>query len=366
VSVLKRGATGVPTKAYPILSRIKGLKEVKEMLSSLRKFSQSEVAQERLRIINFYERFGEKATKAAFMVDRKLIWVWRKRLNDSQGRLESLVPASTRPKRVRVMLTDPKVVEFIRNLREKYPNLGKEKIKPLLDRYCISLGIQSISESTIGKVIKRQNLTFNITGRIYHNPNSKWAINRSHRTKRLRIRIPPKVDDFGHLQMDTVLKIVDGVRRYIYSAIDIKLKFAFSLPYLRLNSKNTLDFFKKLMMVYPFKIKSVQTDNGLEFLGVFDLYLKEHNIPHYFIYPRCCRINGIVERYQRTLQEEFIDPNLCLIHDLKLFTSKLADYLVFYLCYRPHKSLGLKSPLEYLTWKGGMSKKSVTYTHFEF
>lgn len=39
------------------------------MLSSLRKFSQSEIACERLRIIHFSERFGERATKEAFRVD---------------------------------------------------------------------------------------------------------------------------------------------------------------------------------------------------------------------------------------------------------------------------------------------------------
>ncbi len=48
------------------------------MLESLRRFSGSEVAKERLRIIKFYEKWGEKATKEAFAVDRKLISKWRK------------------------------------------------------------------------------------------------------------------------------------------------------------------------------------------------------------------------------------------------------------------------------------------------
>ncbi len=40
------------------------------MLSSLKKFSNNEVAQERLKIIKFYEQYGEKATKEAFGADR--------------------------------------------------------------------------------------------------------------------------------------------------------------------------------------------------------------------------------------------------------------------------------------------------------
>ena len=100
-----------------------------------------------------------------------------------------------------------------------------------------------------------------------------------------------------------------GKTQSVYSAIDTYFKFSLSLPYLKLNSANTLDFFKKLLLVYPVKVKDVQTDNGLEFLGLFDAYLKKEGIPHVFSYPRCPKINSVVERYQRSLKEEFLDPN---------------------------------------------------------
>lgn len=47
-------------KAYPIFSRIRGLEEVKKVLKSLKRFSKDDVAKERLRIIEFYDKFGEK------------------------------------------------------------------------------------------------------------------------------------------------------------------------------------------------------------------------------------------------------------------------------------------------------------------
>ena len=144
--------------------------------------------------------------------------------------------------------------------------------------------------------------------------------------------------------MDTLVKFTDGVRLYVYSAVDIKGKFAVSLPYPALNSQNTLDFYQKVELVCPYQIKSVQTDNGLEFQGQFEQYLKDRKISHYFIYPRCPRINGVVERYQRTLQEEFLNDNLDLIHHPQEFFDKLADYLVFFLTKRVHQSLGLKTP----------------------
>jgi len=47
------------------------------------------------------------------------------------------------------------IVTFIRDIREKHPRIGKEKIKKFLDEYCGKRGIKSISTSTIDKVIKR-------------------------------------------------------------------------------------------------------------------------------------------------------------------------------------------------------------------
>ena len=314
----------------------------------------------RVEVLSFFKEFGLKATKKAFKVSKTTIYRWKKTLADNQGKIASLIPKTTKPEHLRRMETDPRIVEYIEKLREEHYRLGKQKIRVLLDEYCFKLGIKSISVSTIGKVIKRKQFFFQKQGRIYHNPGSGYA--KQKRIKRLRIRYSPKLTEFGYLQMDTVLKIIEGVKNYLYSAIDTKLKFALSLAYPRLNSQNTLDFFKKVELVYPLKIKSVQTDNGLEFLGVFHQYLLKRQVPHYFIYPRCPRINGVIERYQRTLQEEFLEPNLDLILNPKLFNDKLAEYLLFYNLVRPHYALGLKSPLNYLIEEGYQSQMCVTHT----
>jgi len=333
------------------------------MVSGLRKFDSSEVASERLKIIKFYNTHGENTTLEAFGVGRKTIYVWKKKLYCSKGRLTSLIPSSTRPKTPRRMTTNSQIITFIKSLREIHPKLGKEKIYPLLVTYCVQQGIKPIKESTIGKVIKRNNLFHQKQGKIYHNPNSKYAQNR-HKTKRLRIRYSSKHKNLGHLQMDTILRYEDGIKYYFYSCIDTKGKFAFCLPYKTLASGNTLDFYKKLIQVIPYRILSIQTDNGLEFLGVFDQHLKKQNIPHFFTYPRCPKINGCIERFNRSIQEEFINYNLHLIHNQKQFSLNLANYLIFYNYQRVHKALDLKSPVAYLLEKGVMSNNSVTYTDF--
>jgi len=180
----------------------------------------------------------------------------------------------------------------------------------------------------------------------------------------LKIKHPLKPEDFGHIVSDTVERVTDGIKDYFYSAIDARLKFAITLNYKRLTSRNMKEFYQRFKEVYPFTIKSWQSDNGSENLGEFDEQLKRDGIPHYFSYPHCPKINTYIERYNRTIQEEFIDNNLDVIYDKPLFNQRLADYLIFYNTRRPHKSLGLKSPLEYLIEKGVMSQKSLTYTKY--
>jgi transposase-like protein len=350
-------------KAYPIFSRIRGLEEVKKMLKSLKRFSKDEVAQERLKIIEFYEEYGEKATIKAFGIKRNTVFVWKKRLRDGKSSLASLIPTSTTPRTLRKMTTDLKIVSEIKKLRKKRPRLGKDKIGPILKKYCLKEGLTPISVSTIGKVIKRNNFFFQKAGRMYHDPNSGWAHSKAKRTKKNRVRYAPKPNAVGYLEMDTILRFVDGIKYHFYCAVDVKGKFAFALPYNHLNSQNTVDFFKKVEYVFPFSIKTVQTDNGLEFLGDFEDYLNKRNISHVFIYPRCCRVNGVVERFNRTLQEEFIDNNLDIIHNPVLFTRKLIDYLIFYNTERVHSAHdNLRSPVDYLILKGVMSKMSATHT----
>ncbi|MEW6686868.1 MAG: integrase core domain-containing protein [Candidatus Edwardsbacteria bacterium] len=129
-----------------------------------------------------------------------------------------------------------------------------------------------------------------------------------------------------------------------------------------LYSRNNKDFYQRFKSVYPGVIKFWQSDNGAENLGEFDEQLRKDNIPHLFSYLRCPKTNTHIERYNRTLQEEFIDCNLDIIHDKLLFNQKLADYLIFYHTERPHQSLNFKSPLQYLVDNGYMSQMSLTRT----
>jgi hypothetical protein len=61
------------------------------MVPSLRKFNASEAAQEKLKIIQFYDAHGAEETKKYFGVSRKTVWVWKGQRVAEGGQLEALV-----------------------------------------------------------------------------------------------------------------------------------------------------------------------------------------------------------------------------------------------------------------------------------
>jgi len=350
-------------KAYPIFSRIRGLRRYLSMLPSLRRFDRSEIAKERLKIINFYRQYGEVATKQAFGADRKVVSRWHQRLVKAQGRLLALVPSSTRPHRTRIPMTDPRIIAWIRQEREAHPRIGKEKLKPDLDEYCRKLGMPTVSTSTIGNIIKRNKFFYQRPNhKVYHNPDSAWARKAVNKKKRLRIKHSPQPETYGHVLSDTVEKVIGEMKRYFMSAVDAKLKFALTLEYPRITASNMKDFYQRFKAVYPTTIRVWQSDNGGENLGVFDQELEKDGIPHLFIYPRCPQIDTFIERYNRTIQEEFLDYHLDELIDINQGNQLLTEWNIYYNTKRRHHSLGLKSPLNYLIDNGGMSQMSLTYT----
>lgn len=336
--------------------------EAMQRLDRLLKFSKSDIADFRLQVINFHKKYGTKQTIEAYGIPKPTIYRWKSVLDKSDGILTSLIPKSTAPKNKRQMNVDCRIVDWLWSERREHL-IGKTKLEPLLDEYCQKIGIKSPSESLIGKIIKVKGIFPRRNGRVYHNPNSVYG-ERSPVYK-TRVKRCPKPEEFGHVGVDTICEFNMGIKRYIFNAIDIKLKFEFSYPYTTLTSRNGKDFLKKLEAVYPIKggIRIIQTDNGLEFQGEFDKYLREQEIEHHFTYPRCPKINGHVERSNRSLKEEFINQNQHLLFsDLNGFRHKLMKHLIWYNTKRVHQSLGNVTPIDYLLKNMPKSHMYVTCT----
>lgn len=360
--------------ATPLYNR-----EYMNIIRSLAAYQASDVAQLRKKVLEFCEVHGVMATLDAYGISRPTLYRWKQVYEQSQKRLSSLVPQSRKPKRLRTMRTDPRIISFLKAYREQHPRLGKEKLKPFLDEYCRSKSIMPVAVSTIGKILKRHGyFKEKNTQRIYHNPASGHA--KRDINYKTKVKHSPKETDAGYLEMDTIEYMIDGVKYYLYSAIDVANRFLFAYTYTRKTSTNATDFMKKVQQVYPMNntIHTIQTDNGGEFLDRFDDYLKQQTITHLFSYPRCPKINGYIERVNRTLQEEFIHANFHLaMTNLHRFNRALMEYLLWYNLERPHRSLNNLSPINFLlsklpllshmyvthtiTWKQALNKVKLAF-----
>jgi len=136
-------------------------------------------------------------------------------------------------------------------------------------------------------------------------------------------------------------------------------------------SINAKDFIKKLQTVFPYPIKAIQTDNGSEFHKYFRDYLKEQNIIQYWNYPGRPYRQGHIEKFNRTIQEEFIDWNEVLLNNTYTFNRpacalhadrKLTDWLICYNTKRYYWSLNLTSPVDYLIKNSFVSNMCWTNT----
>jgi hypothetical protein len=58
--------------------------------------------------------------------------------------------------------------------------------------------------------------------------------------------------------------------------------------------------------------------------------------------------NSVLERFNRTIQEEFVEMAYYGIEDLNEFNQELTEWLVEYNSVRPHQALDYLTPLEYI------------------
>lgn len=237
------------------------------------------------------------------------------------------------------MKLDPRLLEFIASMRQEYGRLGKLKLKPFLDEYAKSLGVSSYETTKIGVIIKRKHYFF-----------ERVKARKTKKSKPLtpRLKYSPKEKLPGYVEMDTVSIWALERKYYFVTAIDIVTKFAWvklvSNPSSRRAKEALIDF----MGQYKHRLRVVQTDNGSEFLNEFDEYLGLLQIRHVFVYQKSPRVNGVIERFNRTLQEEFIERNDEYMYDQVEFNQKLYHYLIWYNTKRPHYSLGQIPPVVYM------------------
>lgn len=323
----------------------------------------TKTAENREKILKFWRQYGLKVTYSAFAAKRSTLYGWWRVYRASGYKVASLNPGKQIRKNVNRREIHPQILSEIKRLRlEVCPNMGKAKVKKLLNKYCLDNNLPVYSESKIGRIIKDKGIYYQ-RQKVSH----YGKIKSRKKVKKLR-----KPNNFitktpGDLiEIDTVVKFIWGIKRYIITAVDVHSRYSFAMCYDRPLSTNAKDFIKKLEKVFPYPIKAVQTDNGSEFHKYFRDYLKEQKIKQYWNYPGRPYRQGHIEKYNRTIQEEFIDSNVVLLEDTNKFNKKLIDWLIWYNTERFHWGLKLTSPVDYLINNNLVSNMCWTNTNFCF
>jgi transposase InsO family protein len=301
--------------------------------------SVSKEAQKRLEYLDWYGSHGRNAelTCRHFGISKSVFYRWKNRF--SKKYLPSLESRSRKPRNVRSEMVNPDVVSKILALKAEYPRWGKAKIYPIL----LSKNPEiAISESSVGRVLKRRGLV-NIYGiNNKHSRRTKCMYIKKDRAKREDRDLSP-----GHqIQIDVKYYRVDALWYYRFVAIDTKTRIKFQVVYSVKTSGVAELFLVEIDKKFPFVISGYQTDNGPEFLDKFHRWVENNHRKHFFTYAYTPQMNGRVERVIRTDTEEFWDfqePNPDLVEINALAES--WDYV--YNNIRPHMSLGNLTPMKY-------------------
>jgi len=304
-------------------------------------------ATKRAGILVFWSKHGLSATLDAFPVKRRTLFAWQKILRENHGRLQALEPKSRASQSKRKRIWDRGILEEMKRLRRAHPNLGKEKLHPLLQEFCRGQNLQCPGVCTVGRLI--QDL-----GGLRTSPRKISHFGKLKKVDRRKVLRKPK--DFkaeypGHcVALDTVEEFRDGMRRYVVTAMDLFGRVSFALGTSSHASLAAKEFFALFQEVFPFRVSFVLTDNGSEWKKDFAAELSRLAIVHYHTYPRCPKMNSHIERFNRTIQEEFLNWHKHLLfEDLKRFNAELFKYLLWYNTKRVHHAFKNKlSPVQFL------------------
>jgi transposase InsO family protein len=299
----------------------------------------SRAARGRMEWIIFWERNRKDVSLACrhFGIARKTFYKWLKRFDEHF--LHGLEDESRAPVRRRQRQYTALHYERIVQLRRQHIRYGKMKLLALYrDRYPQDW---QISAWKIQCIIKACG--------IYYEPVKQARINR----KRARSATRKKITELRRrpmsgflLCLDTIVQYWQGQKRYILTAIDRHTKVAFARMYATHSSTSARDFLHRLHFLLDGKIENIQTDNGSEFHRHFETACEDLHLEHYWSRRNTPKDNAVNERFNRTLQEEFVQLGN-MRSDPNEFNSLLTEWLIEYNFRRPHQALRYMPPINF-------------------
>ena len=219
-------------------------------------------------------------------------------------------PATTPADLVFALIIEGKVL----GLRLQFPRWGKDKLAVLLRRQQLP-----VSTSMVGRILrqlKRQ-------GRLVEPP--RTGVPGSRRALRPRpyaVRKPKQYAVFAPgdlVEVDTVdVRPVPGVAFKQFTARDVISRWDVIQAHARATAQTATQFLTTLQHRMPFPIRAVQVDGGSEFAAEFEQACQQRGLHLFVLPPRSPKLNGAVERANRTPTEEFYQVTPCSLQMNKL------------------------------------------------
>lgn len=314
-----------------------------QLFRSIGKDILSPLAQLKLEWLIFYYTVGKQNainTAKHFGINPKTLHKWKKRFNDRD--LTTLEEKSRAPRKTRARDISPLQRERIRKLRNKYIKWGKMKLR----RRYFKLYGEYISSWKFQVVIEEEDLYFD-KARVKRLKNKR---KQAQSKQKKRITEFVKENKVNHLwRVDTVIFTLSrGGYRYLLTAIDEVSKLAYARLYTTHSSRQAADFLKRLHYLTEGEIINLHHDNGSEFKKDFEKACIELSLPQWYSRPHTPKDNPVLERFNRTIQEEFVDIIDIDVEDVIPFNHRLTDWLIEYNSVRPHEALDYLTPIEYI------------------
>lgn len=167
-----------------------------------------------------------------------------------------------------------------------------------------------------------------------------------------------KAYEIGYFHIDIAELRYEGGKAYLFVAVDRTSKLVFARIYRKATKLVAAGFLKALLMAVPYRIHTVLTDNGVQFVQhdrraeggsvahVFGRVCAERGVEHRLTKPYHPWTNGQAERMVRTVKEATVRAfHYASIDDLR---RHVRDWLLAYNYAKQLKALRFKTPLEAL------------------
>jgi len=315
------------------------------------KIEYSQVALERKKKLDLYDKLevegcSQETSLEAIKCSRATLFRHKKRYKTTG--LYGLEKKNRRPSNVKMPQWSLELENLVCKVRNENYFFGKLRLADVLkQKYKVI-----VSESTIGRILVKLLKQGRIRPVSYYT-STHIPKKRIFTTHAQRITPGAKSKQPGELiQIDhTTVQLDSGKTIKQFSAICPFTRILVCKAYQQATSLNATDFLDFVRQQLSFPIISIQVDGGSEFMSHFEKACETHLIPLFVLPPRSPKINGSVERSNRTVKEEFYSQYNSG-YNLKIINYHLQNWLFYYNNRRPHTSLQCSPPLEYyLVWR---------------